>query len=96
MGARNLLLAPSAIYNLVTPLLTDCTGNSSETVFFALEASKILRQLQVFHTAFLFSLLPLLSRLSSGIKKINLQQKQINFALHDDKSRTVLAKATVL
>jgi len=40
--------------------LMDCTGNSPENVFFALGASKILRQLYIFYIAFLLSLLPFL------------------------------------
>jgi len=40
----------------------DCTGNSPENIFFALGASKIMRQLYVFYIAFLFSLLPFLSQ----------------------------------
>jgi len=41
-------------------------------LYFLFEASKILRQLQVFHIAILFSPLAFLSKLSSGIKEINL------------------------
>ena len=68
--------------------LTDCSGNSPELVFFALEDSNIFRQLQVFHIAFLFSLLPFLSRLSSGIK--NKLVTQTNFAQPSVKSKTAL------
>ena len=45
--------------------------------FFALAASKILHQLSVFHVAFLFSLLPFLSKLPTGIKN-TLVTKQTN------------------
>ena len=62
--------------------------------FFALAASKILHQLSVFHVAFLFSLLPFLSKLPTGIKN-TLVTKQTNFAQPSRcKWRRVLAKAT--
>jgi len=52
--------------------LTNCRGNKVETCF--LYWKLFWRQLQVFHAAFLFSLLPSLSKLPSRIKAINLDQ----------------------
>ena len=55
--------------------LTDCTGNSPETVF---SLRKLLESCvsYIVYIALLFSLLSLLKRLPSGIKEINLRQNQ--------------------
>jgi len=52
-------------------------------LFFALEASKVLRQLYICHIAFLFSAQPFLSVLPSGIQN-KLVTKQTNFAQQQD------------
>jgi len=47
--------------------------------------------MKVFHVAFLFTLVPFLSKPSSGIKERYLQQKQANFVEPSGNSRIVLS-----